>query len=181
MNSGETSDTDLVKYRVYQQRRIQAAKGEGFLLLTWMGLVIPLVWSSGLGYELINTIGLIPTTGSTPDPRAFEVAGAIILGGSLMLLLKPFTHRLRRLMAPHPGSSLSAFGDTQSDPPQPKSTTKFDALTISIFFVGVPTTFFLTNSVISNQLLEMVAGVSGISFWLVLAGCLTTARRTLKR
>lgn len=176
MASEQNKSTDAIKHQVHFRRRLQARKAEGFLLLTWWGFAACLAWGAGLGYELFDIMGAFPA--ENIDVAKVEMVGAAVVGGTTMLVLKPFTTVLRWMMVSHPDPP---DDDEVSETTASRTKTAVEVLAVAAVIIGIPGTSYITGVVIENELVEMAGVISGFFFWVLAAGCLIQARRTLKR
>jgi hypothetical protein len=181
MSSEQSVNADIIKHRVYLQRQVQAAKTEGFLLFTWMGLVSCLAWSTGAGYGVVDVLGLVPPPDNL-DLVFVEGLGATVVGGTAMIVLKPGTAILRRLMVAHPDSS-TTNEQRKSHPSEATIShlsTAMGAFAVACVVLGIPSTTFVVQETITTGIVRMGAVLSGYSFWLLATGCFIQAHRTLK-
>jgi len=177
MTSNQDINPEAIKHEVYLRRRMQAGKTEGFLLLTWWGLIACLAWGTGLGYEVADTLGMVP------PPENVELAfveglGATVVGGTAMLVLKPFSAILRRLMVAHPDPPSN---EEESGRVTSRLRTALGVFAVAAVLIGIPGTFIVVQTAVTNEIVEMIGVLSGFFFWMLAMACCVQARRALKR
>lgn len=176
MATEQNVNADALKHQVYLRRKREAGKAEGFLLLTWWGFIACLAWGTGVGYELVNILGL--TSAENINVIAVETLGSLLVGGTSMLFLKPFTTVLRWMMVapPEPPDD-----DEYSETAVSRQKTAVEVLAVGTALIGIPSAFYVTNSVITNELVSLAGTMCGFFFCMLAIGCFVQARRTLKR
>lgn len=182
MTSEQSNGADVIKHQVYLQRRMEAAKAEDFLLLTWAAFITCLAWASGVGHGVTNALGLVPPPENV-DLVFVEGLGATIVGGATMLLIKPATAILRRLMVAHPDPSATAkqTEEGSSEAAISRLSTTMGVLAVASVLIGIPSTTYIIQMIVTSEIVQMAAILSGYLFWVLAIGCFVQARRTLKR
>lgn len=177
MTSEQDINADAIMHQVYLRRRMRAGKTEGFLLLTWWGLIACLAWGTGVGYGLVDTLGLVP------PPENIELVfveglGATIVGGTAMLILKPFSAILRRMMVAHPDPPAT---EEASETVTSRLRTALGVFAVAAVLIGIPGTYIVIQMTVANELVEIIGILSGFFFWMLAMACFVQARRALKR
>lgn len=177
MTTNQDINPDAIKHEVFLQRQIRARKAEGFLLLTWWGLIACLAWGTGLGYEVADTLGIVPPPENI-QLVFVEGLGATVIGGTATLVLKPFSEVLRRLMVTHPDPPTNEEGP---EPVPSHFRTALGVSAVAVVLIGIPGTSILVQTTITNEIVKMIGTLSGFFFWLLAAACFVQAYRAVKQ
>lgn len=176
MTSEQNVNAAALKHQVYLRRKRQAGKAEGFLLLTWWGFIASLAWGTGTGYEVAETLGLLAS--ENIDVVALEALGSLLIGGISILFLKPFTFVLRHMMVARPETP---DDDEYSETAVSRQKTAIEVLAVAAALIGIPSAFYITSTVIANELVQLAGTMCGFFFWVLAISCFVQARRNLKR